>query len=630
MAITVDELIVEIKTDTRDLQRGLEDVKKKLGSMEASTNKSLFSFKKLAGVLGAIGFAKIASDVISTSRTFEDLEATLKAITGSAEGAAASMALINKFTATTTFQLESVTSAFTTLLNAGITPTSDVLQDFGNVAAAFNKDITVMAQAAFNATTGEMEMLKQFGIIAKVQGDKLSVTFDNTTTTIERNSTSIIDYIRKIGSEKFPTALEERSKTVSGAFSNLADATSLLYNSVGESGLNEALTSLALGLIDVVNSAKPMAEAFGRGIKRAFELLGNAINFAKQYLDQLIDVIIVYTSYQLARTTLQAGQAFIGLAKSIAKARVAFAALNKVSKGNIIVVAGILIAGLTGNLDIVTEKILEFGNALAEITGIKDLLGDISAGTEEVEASLAELDANLVSVVGASASAGAGLDAVKKNAELVKEEMDSLKDSITSATQAMTGEFVDSLMEGESALESFKNFAKSIVSQIISTFINLMVVNKILNGIFNLGLPMKDFPFGGGGGGAGPITRSPITNNPISVSSGIPATGAAQFVRGNAGGGNANSGSPYLVGERGPEMFIPNSGGRIVNGHNTNNMMGGGGVVVNQTINLSAGVVGTVRSEVQRMMPQIANITKAGVLEATRRGGTYRRGLLGS
>jgi hypothetical protein len=78
-------------------------------------------------------------------------------------------------------------------------------------------------------------------------------------------------------------------------------------------------------------------------------------------------------------------------------------------------------------------------------------------------------------------------------------------------------------------------------------------------------------------------------------------------------------------------MFVPNSGGRIVNGHNTNNMMGGGGgVVVNQTINLSAGVVGTVRSEVQRMMPQIANVTKAGVLEATRRGGTYRRGLLGS
>ena len=621
MAITVDELIVEIKTDTRDLRRGLEDVKKKLKGVETSTNKSLFSFKKLAGVLGAIGFAKIASDIVATSRTFEDLEATLKAITGSAEGAAASMALINKFTATTTFQLESVTSAFTTLLNAGITPTSDVLQDFGNVAAAFNKDITVMAQAAFNATTGEMEMLKQFGIIAKVQGDKLAVTFDNTTSTIERDSASIIDYIRKIGSEKFPTALEERSKTVSGAFSNLSDATSLLYNSVGESGLNEALSSLALGLIDVVNSARPMAEAFGRGIKRAFEALGDAINYAKRFLDQFIDAIIIYGSYQLAKTTIQAGQAFIGLAKSIGKARVAFMALNKVSKGNILVLTAILIAGLTGNLDIVTDKILEFGKAFAELTGLGDVFGGLSEDTAELEKSLSDLDAELLSVVGASATS-AGLDSVKENAEAVKEEMDSLKESITSATQAMTGDFVNGLMEGESALESFKNFAKSMVSQIIATFINLMVVNKILNGIFNLGLPEMGFPSGGGvSGGVGDITRSAIPS---------PATSPPKFIQ-KAGGGSVNGGSPYLVGERGPEMFVPNSGGRIANGHNTKNMMGGGGgVVINQTINLSAGVVGTVRSEVQRMMPQIANVTKAGVLEATRRGGTYRRGLLGS
>jgi phage-related minor tail protein len=186
----------------------------------------------------------------------------------------------------------------------------------------------------------------------------------------------------------------------------------------------------------------------------------------------------------------------------------------------------------------------------------------------------------------------------------------------------MTGDFVNGLMEGESALESFKNFAKSMVSQIIATFINLMVVNKILNGIFNLGLPEMGFPSGGGvSGGVGDITRSAIPS---------PATSPPKFIQ-KAGGGSVNGGSPYLVGERGPEMFVPNSGGRIANGHNTKNMMGGGGgVVINQTINLSAGVVGTVRSEVQRMMPQIANVTKAGVLEATRRGGTYRRGLLGS
>lgn len=68
-----------------------------------------------------------------------------------------------------------------------------------------------------------------------------------------------------------------------------------------------------------------------------------------------------------------------------------------------------------------------------------------------------------------------------------------------------------------------------------------------------------------------------------------------------------------------------------MNNHDTLNALGSGGdVVVNQTINLSAGVVGTVQAEVQRMLPEIANVAKVGVLEATRRGGTYRRGLLGS
>ena len=227
MATTVDELIVQIRADTADLRKGLNGVKQQLGTLDKSTNRSIATFQNLGRVFAVLGLAQVGRSIVNTSRTFEDLNATLRAITGSSEAAAASMELITAFTATTTFQLENVTSAFTTLLNAGITPTTDVLQDFGNVAAAFGKDITQISQAAFNATTGEMEMLKQFGIIAKVEGDKLAVTFDNTTTLIERDSQSIIDFIRKIGSEKFPTALEERANTVSGAFSNLADATSI-------------------------------------------------------------------------------------------------------------------------------------------------------------------------------------------------------------------------------------------------------------------------------------------------------------------------------------------------------------------------------------------------------------------
>ena len=64
---------------------------------------------------------------------------------------------------------------------------------------------------------------------------------------------------------------------------------------------------------------------------------------------------------------------------------------------------------------------------------------------------------------------------------------------------------------------------------------------------------------------------------------------------------------------------------------NTRNAMGGGGppVVIQQDINFSTGVVPTVRAEVRNMMPQIAEVAKGAVLEASARGGAFRRGLQG-
>lgn len=89
------------------------------------------------------------------------------------------------------------------------------------------------------------------------------------------------------------------------------------------------------------------------------------------------------------------------------------------------------------------------------------------------------------------------------------------------------------------------------------------------------------------------------------------------------GGFFANGGRPprnkvSVVGERGPEMFVPDGvSGRIVPNGN------GGGVVVNQTINLSTGVSQTVRTEVMNMLPQIQAASQSAILDAKRRGGSF-------
>ena len=100
------------------------------------------------------------------------------------------------------------------------------------------------------------------------------------------------------------------------------------------------------------------------------------------------------------------------------------------------------------------------------------------------------------------------------------------------------------------------------------------------------------------------------------------SSGLAGFLGGmfkpRAKGGPVTAGQPYLVGERGPELFVPSSNGGVV----ANDKMGGGVTVV-QNLNISTGVSQTVRAEIRNLMPQIAETAKSAVVDSKRRGGNY-------
>lgn len=100
-----------------------------------------------------------------------------------------------------------------------------------------------------------------------------------------------------------------------------------------------------------------------------------------------------------------------------------------------------------------------------------------------------------------------------------------------------------------------------------------------------------------------------------------PLADAMGIKRGAAIGGPVERGKPYLVGERGPELMIPNGAGRVI----PNGDMGGSGITINQTVQITTGVQQTVRTEIANMLPDIANATKAAVIDARRRGGSMAR-----
>lgn len=100
-----------------------------------------------------------------------------------------------------------------------------------------------------------------------------------------------------------------------------------------------------------------------------------------------------------------------------------------------------------------------------------------------------------------------------------------------------------------------------------------------------------------------------------SISQAFPAFGNMPA---RAMGGPVSANKPFLVGERGPELMVPNRSGTVVP-----NSKLGSSVVVNQTINVTTGVQQTVRAEVLGLLPQISEASKAAVLDAKRRGGAF-------
>jgi len=114
------------------------------------------------------------------------------------------------------------------------------------------------------------------------------------------------------------------------------------------------------------------------------------------------------------------------------------------------------------------------------------------------------------------------------------------------------------------------------------------------------------------------LVFSQLVTQPLAAGIGGAIKGAFGF---RAMGGPVSGGSPYVVGEQGPELFVPHASGTIV----PNNKMGGGSgsgsgsVTVNY--NIAAGVS---RAELVPILDQERRRLKAEIPDMVRRGGGYR------
>lgn len=245
---------------------------------------------KAAGAIGGLTAAQAAfSALVASQRNFDKLNAGLITMTGSAENAAEAFKALQQFAATTPYDLNQAVEGFTKLVSLGLNPSQEALKSFGNTAAAMGKDLNQMIEAVADASTGEFERLKEFGIKASNQGANIAFTFRGITTTVKNNSQAIQGYLENIGNTDFAGAMENRMATLDGAISNLDDAWEAFKLSVAQSGFGDAVaeqTTTAANAIQELTDSIASKE-MSTSINAWVDLFESSFGFIADWLNEL-------------------------------------------------------------------------------------------------------------------------------------------------------------------------------------------------------------------------------------------------------------------------------------------------------------------------------------------------------
>lgn len=235
---------------------GMDGVLPVRPSLERIEGQIGSAYSGAVGILGAIGVGALGSQLVSVTREFDKLNAGLITATGSAAGAEKAFGALQQFATETPFSLRQTTDAFVKLVNYGLNPSERSLRSYGNTASALGKDLGQMIEAVADAQTGEFERLKEFGIKASQQGDKVTFVFRGVKTEVEKNSKAIQDYLIRLGETNFADAMANRMKTLDGAISNLGDAWEKLVLTIGRGAVGDLIA-------DAVKTATTALESFG-------------------------------------------------------------------------------------------------------------------------------------------------------------------------------------------------------------------------------------------------------------------------------------------------------------------------------------------------------------------------------
>jgi hypothetical protein len=668
---TVDTLLVRIEADMSQLKNQLAKtqsvtknvttgMKTRFAQVGMASNALANQFSLLKTAILGLGVGFLANSVIKANAEMEDLQRTLTTVFGTAKQGEAAFKFINIFAQRTPFDIQTLTRAFIQLKGAGIAPTEKLITTLGNAASvttdkigAFESLVKITTRAVGGGLgLEELEQLVTKGIpVYKILEEELGITRAGVTELGKsaEGAAQIMEALNRSFDKRFPNAMAEASGNLSVQLSNLGIAINNAFLALGESGLNKEIKNTIVSLTDATTSGNSFLKVVGTTLANSLKFLRENFKNLSIIIGSLIGLKTISWAIGTARAIIQLGIAISTATRLTAIFAATFSLLQRISKGGIIGI-GALVAGLISFREELGKAIndigKEFGGTLKDaLKGTTDaMLGffGLSGGFEKTNEDLKKLEATfnsstkpVISFTGKITEMREQFEKTRPSSEQLIKEIDkfklllenmqennslgkfnddiaktkivlselegklketepmfmAIKNAAVTAGNSISDTFASALVNGKFSLDSLKDIFKSFVQQIISQAIRLMIVNKIINSLFGL-----------------------------TGTSALPTAS----IGGQAGGGTVQAKTPVMVGERGPELFIPNTGGVVKNNMDTKGMVGGGKpIIINQNINISTGVAQTVRAEVMNLMPQISQSTISAIVDAKQRGGSF-------
>jgi hypothetical protein len=515
-----------------------------LQGVQGSLSKLKGAIFNLQNAFVGLGAGLVIRNLVNTGKELENLQVRLKFLLKDTNEGAKAFDNMVKFASKVPFSLEEIQkgSGILATVTDNAKDLNKMLEITGNVAAVTGLDFRTTAeqiQRSFSAGIGAADLFREKGV-RNMLGFQAGATVSITQT---------VEAFEKVFGQggRFGKATDDLARTFEGTMSMLGDKVFAFKKTLLDAG-------------------------FFAELKNQF---GDLDKFLEKNAEQL-EKIAIEIGTNLAQATVTAAKGIKMLADNFRDLQSALGVLLVALGGTIKMIVGL---GLIVND--VNRRIRELLGNVKETVEETQKLSDILSGADANDGFVEPLESALQIIHDFEHELSVGVPtatekAISKFRELNSGSLKTLEDkmknirmtiaeSINNGITKMSEGLARAFVFGEKLSDTFKNMARSLLVNVLSALIEIVARKGVELAIEKL------------------ITNEKRKQAALSgVSGGGSIFSSIGSFFGRASGGSVQKGQPYMVGERGAELFVPNQSGQIQQSARGGN---GGATTVNFNIN---------------------------------------------